>query len=173
MDRIQNLIKPASEGVLKTVSWVCRCIIRQSPRLPTEYEEAFVSALIAILNKCEASEVNVSMRANVVLCLAEIMSWGNKSLGNCMKAEVLEPLMALLRNHSASPDHHSLLYALRALGEIPPERPVYITRLVEGGFLECSGVLLEHESVGGTERSSGCLEDFNDESQLSFPRMTP
>jgi hypothetical protein len=150
MDRIRNLTEPASEAVLKTVSWVCRCIIRRSPRLPSRYAQSFVPALIDLLNKCEASKVDVTMRVNAVMCLAEIMSWGEDSAGYCLRCGVLEPLLDLIRNHIAAPDHHIVLYALRALGEISPEQHALAKRLVKQGFLECARVLLGHESVRAT-----------------------
>lgn len=96
------------------------------------------------------------MRVNAVMSLAEIMSWGDDSAGYCLRCGVLEPLLDLIRNNIVSPDHHIVLYALRALGEISPEQYVYTKRLVKQGFLECARLLLGHESVRGRRYIRGC-----------------
>lgn len=124
----------------------------------TTHCEAFVTALVECLNKCEAFMVEVSVRVNAVMCLTKIMGWGEEIYDKCLRWGVLETLIALIRNHVRSADSDIILYAVRALGKLPPDNPVLSKRLLGGGFLQCSHALLDHNSVRRMEIVASCCE---------------
>lgn len=145
---VRNLQEPANEEVLKTVSWACKILLLNKPRNSSTLARRFVPAIVTLLENCEGAKIDVASRVDTVVSLETLMGGGTDILKFCFECRVLEPLMDLVRNHSASSNRHIMVYTVRAIGQLAvSDDATFTDEVIRLGFLDYAPALLDHKLV--------------------------
>lgn len=140
--RIRNLKDPATESLLRNVSWACSNLIRGKPTPPLEVIQPFIKPFVSALVRCEEGGFPPETEEDSAWALSYILDGGKKYIDACLQRNVLNVFINLLEKKL---DCRTLAVPVtRGLGNIVTGTDEQADQVIQAGFFKYATALLTH-----------------------------